>query len=234
MLLPVPLALGFVALTLAMAGLFVYGAWGAGVVLGEARDVRRRWTLVALAFTVGVLGVSAVLAGSGVLADLDARPPLAGVFVAVVTVGTLTLALTRFGGRLVEAWPLWVLVLAQSFRILVEVVLASGHAAGVVPVEVTWSGWNYDVVTGLTALALGFWMRRGTVPTWVVAAWNVLGLVLLAVVVSTAVRSAFGFLETEPRLRLPSTWPGVWLPVWLVQMALFGHLLVFRALRRDG
>ena len=57
---------------------------------------------------------------------------------------------------------------------------------------------------------------------------------LLAVVVATAALSAFEVIETDPRMTLPATWPGVWLPAWLVQLALVGHLLVFRALRRDG
>lgn len=234
MLHPVPLALGFAALTLVMAGLFVYAAWCTGIRLADERSERQKWTRLALAFAAGVLGVSAVLAASGALDNLDARPPPAALFVGAVTVGTLTLGLSRFGERIVEAWPLWTLVIAQSFRILVEALLAWGHAEGVVPAEVTWSGWNYDVVTGIAALALDLWLWKGSVPRWVVAAWNVLGLVLLAVVVSTAVRSAFGFLETEPRLRLPATWPGVWLPVWLVQMALLGHVLVFRALKRSA
>jgi hypothetical protein len=34
----------------------------------------------------------------------------------------------------------------------------------------------------------------------------------------------------EPANLLPSTFPFVWLPTFLVQAALFGHLLVFRAL----
>jgi hypothetical protein len=65
-----------------------------------------------------------------------------------------------------------------------------------------------------------------------VLAWNALGLGLLAVVVGTAAAAAFGVLETTPRMTLPTTWPGVWLPAWLVQLALFGHVLVFRKLTR--
>ena len=234
MLQPVPLAVGFALLSLAMASVFVYAAWGAGLMLAEERPERQRWTWVAIGYASAVLGVSAALAASGALADLDARPPAAALLVAATTVGTCVLAFSRFGERIVQAWPLWTLVVVQAFRIPVEMLLAWGHAEGVVPVEVTWSGWNYDVVSGITALALGLWMWRGSVPRWVVAVWNVGGLVLLAIVVVTAIRSAFGFLETEPRLRLPATFPGVWLPVWLVQLAFLGHLLVFRALRRDG
>lgn len=39
------------------------------------------------------------------------------------------------------------------------------------------------------------------------------------------------FSDGPPNL-LPSTFPYVWLPTFLVQLALFGHLLLFRRLRR--
>jgi hypothetical protein len=38
----------------------------------------------------------------------------------------------------------------------------------------------------------------------------------------------------EQRQRLPSMFPYVWLPTFLVQAALFGHLLVFRAIGARG
>jgi len=37
------------------------------------------------------------------------------------------------------------------------------------------------------------------------------------------------FTSGPPNL-LPSTFPFIWLPTFLVQAALFGHLVVFRAL----
>ena len=98
----------------------------------------------------------------------------------------------------------------------------------------TWHGLNLDVVAGVTAAGLGLWLWRASPPRWVVGAWNALGLALLAAVVTVAALSAFGVLPTAPRLTLPVSWPGVWLPAWLVQLALLGHVLTFRALRRSA
>ena len=67
-----------------------------------------------------------------------------------------------------------------------------------------------------------------------VLGWNVLGLALLANIVVIAVLSTptlHRFPEGPPNL-LPSTFPWVWLPSFLVQVALGSHLLVFRRLRR--
>jgi hypothetical protein len=69
----------------------------------------------------------------------------------------------------------------------------------------------------------------------VVLAWNVLGLALLANIVAVAALSTpvpfRRFLEGPPNL-LPGTFPWIWLPSFLVQVALASHLLVFRRLRQ--
>jgi hypothetical protein len=67
---------------------------------------------------------------------------------------------------------------------------------------------------------------------------TVVGLALLVNIVTIAVVSTpapFRYFMSDPPNLLPSTFPYVWLPSFLVQAALFGHLLVFRAIsRRDA
>jgi hypothetical protein len=66
-----------------------------------------------------------------------------------------------------------------------------------------------------------------------VLAWNILGLALLANIVTIAILSTpvpfRRFIDGPPNL-LPSEVPYVWLPSFLVQLALAGHVLVFRRL----
>ena len=212
-------------LAAAMAGLFVVALAGAGP------TGRARWALVGVALAAAYLGLSGAPAASGALADLDARPPPAVLLIGGLGVATVALAASRVGDRLLGL-PLGVLVGFQAFRVPVEGVLAWLYADGVVPVEVTYHGLNLDIVAGALGGALGLWLWRGSPPRWAVALWNAVGVALLATVVVVATRSALGVMGTEPRMTLPTTFPGVWLPAWLVQLALLGHLLVFRALRQ--
>lgn len=230
--LPPALAAGFAVLALVMAAVFVLGAHFAPIP-HDSPTRRRRATWIAVGVAALYLGVSAALALSGVLADVEARPPPAALLLGALGVGIVALAFSRLGDRLL-AWPIGVLVGVQAFRILVELLLAAAHHAGSVPVEMTYEGRNVDIVTGLLAAGIGLWGWRGAAPRALIAVWNALGLVLLIVVVGIAATSAFGIVETSPRVTLPATWPGVWLPAWLVQLALFGHVLVFRALARRG
>jgi hypothetical protein len=152
---------------------------------------------------------------------------------AAVTLGTVVLAFSPVGGRLVGAVPLAGLVGFQFFRVPLEWVLHRLHTEGVIPVQMTYAGRNFDILSGLTAAMVAFMLVAGRGGKWLVLAWNLMGLALLANIVSIAVLSTpapFRQFMNEPANRLPSLYPWVWLPTFLVQAALFGHLLVFRAL----
>jgi hypothetical protein len=117
----------------------------------------------------------------------------------------------------------------------VELVLHRLYVRGVIPVQMTYAGRNFDMVSGMTAAIIALALIKGWRSNALVFAWNVLALALLANIVAVAVLSTpvpFRLFMNEPANRLPSTVPYIWLPTFLVQAALFGHILVFRALRR--
>lgn len=188
-----------------------------------------------LAILFGYLAIPGHLARTGALADWDATPPPALALILGLSALTALIVFSAVGARLADRIPLAAIVLLQSFRIVVEWLLHRLYLEGSVPVQMTFSGRNFDIVSGITALLLGLVLLRGrTVPRAVVLGWNVLGLVLLANIVAISVLSTpalHRFPEGPPNL-LPSTYPWVWLPSFLVQVALGSHLLVFRRLRR--
>ena len=217
----------FVALVLVMAALVARVLWRA--------FPDRAWLGIAL-FVMGWLAVPAVLAASGRLDRYDPMPAPALIVVLLLTLATIGVALSVKGAHILHAVPLALLVGMQAFRIPVEMRLHRLYSEGVVPVQMTWSGRNFDVVTGITALFLGLWLSRGgAVPGWVVFLWNLLGICLLINIVAIAALStpvSFRQFPGEPANTLPNTFPFVWLPSFLVQLALFGHVLVFRKMSR--
>jgi hypothetical protein len=105
----------------------------------------------------------------------------------------------------------------------------------VMPVQMSYSGQNYDILTGISGGVLGWWLSRGRVPRGIVTVWNVLGFALLLNVVTVAILSTpmfrwFGDGRVNTFVTYP---PFVWLPAVLVPAALIGHLLVWRKLRRE-
>jgi hypothetical protein len=92
----------------------------------------------------------------------------------------------------------------------------------------TFAGRNYDVASGVFALAVYFIAFRGrTTNKWLLAGFNVLGLLLLINVVSIAILSLptqFQQLGLDQPNRAVLYFPYVWLPTIIVPIVLFSHL----------
>lgn len=210
----------------------------AGTAVAVAAGFRRAGIGVGT-IAVGLLGylvVPAVLASQGALDRYSPLPAPALLLVLALTIATAAVVASPLGGRLAGRLGLGVVVVLQAFRIGVELLLHRLYLEGVVPVQMTYAGRNFDVVSGVTGLLLGVWLLRGRpVAGVVVLGWNVLGLGLLINIVTVAVLSTpvpfRVFTEGPPNL-VPSTFPLVLLPSFLVQVAFGSHLLVFRQLGR--
>ncbi len=218
----------FVALVLGMAVGFVWALRRAGQRLGEApRDTLR-------VTGIGSVGVALWLAFTGRLAAsgfLAFQPPTLPPLLVLGLVGTVVLAFSRVGARLANGLPIEVLVGYQAFRIAVELLLHRGHVEGLVPVQLTYLGLNFDVLTGALALLLVVLARLGPLPRLLLAVWNLIGFGLLANVVTIALLSAptpMRVFWNEPANVWIARAPFIWLPTFLVPMALLGHLLVLR------
>ncbi|HEY4648693.1 MAG TPA: hypothetical protein VIG95_06265 [Gemmatimonadales bacterium] len=189
-----------------------------------------------LAILFAYIAIPGHLARTGALDAWDATPPPGLLLIAGLSVLTALIVFSAVGTRIVYGVPLAAIVLLQSFRLVVEWLLHRLYLEGSVPVQMTWSGRNLDVLSGITGLLLGLALLRGVrVPRAVVLGWNILGLTLLANIVAVAVLAtpALHLFAGGPPNLLPSTFPWVWLPSFLVQVALGSHLLVFRRLRRE-
>ena len=227
------LAARFAVIALALGGLLVFAVWWTGRHSGERPDRTRKVTLAAGVGVALWLATSAALALSGILLHFERRPPSFGVMVLVSAAVTVALAMSPLGGRLVRGLPLAALVGAQGFRLPLELLMHRALVEGVMPVQMSYEGYNFDILTGASALVVAALLARRRAPRWLVIAWNVGGLLLVVNVVTIAFVSTPGLAAFGPdRLNVwIATFPFVWLPEVMVMAALLGHVLVFRALR---
>lgn len=122
----------------------------------------------------------------------------------------------------------------QAFRLPLELVMHEAARAGVMPPQMSFSGWNFDIVTGITACLLAPLIASGKAPRALIVTWNALGAILLTIIVSIAVAStpvfhAFGDGAMNTFI---AYLPFVFLPAVMVACALVGHVLVARWLLR--
>jgi hypothetical protein len=209
------------------------------VAIGFVRAAMRARVSGGMVLTVFIVAIviPGVLANAGQLDRYSPLPAPALVVTGLVTMFTIVLALSSTGERVAASVSLASLVGYQVFRVAVELVLHRLYLEDVVPVQMTYAGRNFDILSGLSAIVLALAMWSGRRPRAIVFLWNLAGLGLLVNIVVIAVVSTpvpFRQFANDPPNLLPSTFPFVWLPTFLVQAALFGHLVVFRALRRQG
>lgn len=178
----------------------------------------KRWLLVG-----GWVVLTGALSAAGVFASFT--PP--------------TLPLLLFPGLIgasVLAWrsnwherSIQFLVGFQSFRIVVEIIIHHAVLEGMAPPQFTWTGLNFDVLTGLLALAL--LPFAGKLPRWALHAFNGVGWGLLVNVMTVAIISMpTPFQQLKPDNIWVGFFPFTWLPLILVMTAWIGHVVLLRKL----
>ncbi len=219
-----------VATVIACLALVMASLTGVAVV-HHAGFSRTRATLACLAWLL----LPALVAASGTLARADLRPLPAAAMIPFVLIVGAGLGRSRTAERLAASAPLWTLVIVQSFRLPLELAMHRAATLHIMPIELSFSGYNFDIVTGLSALVLGVALRlRPNLSRTLVWAWNFLGIGCLAAIVAIAVASspmlrAFGDAPAHVNTWV-LTFPYVWLPTVLVVVAIAGHVVVTRAL----
>lgn len=222
----------FVAIVVAVVLALVAGVAIAGRRVGEVPRQTRRWWIGTLFGTSLWLAATGAASASGVLRAQTLPPPLALFMLASVLVA-VTAAFSRLGTRLMEGLPIAALVGVQAFRLPLELVLHRWHTEGVIPVQMTYQGFNFDILTGISALIVCTWstFRRTPPSRALVLAWNALGMLLLLNVMAIAVLSSplpFRVFTSGVPVLLAFYFPYGWIVPFCVGGALFGHLVVFR------
>jgi hypothetical protein len=228
---------GIPALAALVAGVFLVGVVVAERALGQSRSASlARAALCALGVGAWV-SLSWLLAERGILSRFDARPPPLLALLLVTLLGGVVLGRSSLGARLARGLPLWALVGFEAFRLPLELVLHRAARDGTMPIEMSFSGYNFDIVSGATAALLLPWLALSPRPTLlalrVTALWNLLGLALLCNIVGIAIAATPMFHAFGPaHLNVWITQaPFVLLPSVLVLAALIGHVIIFRKLR---
>jgi hypothetical protein len=223
----------FTALVLAVAATAVAFVATASRYAGEETPVvaarRRRAAFVVASWLV----ITGAAAASGALASFERTPPPVMAVVALSAVMGTAFALSGAGRLVATTLPVSMLVGFHAFRLPLELLLHRLADEAVLPMQMTYDGMNFDIVTGVSAIAVALWASTGSMPRAVLWLWNAMGLGLLLTIVTIAILSTpmpFRVFLNDPPNTIITTFPYVWLPSVLVQAAWIGHLLVFRRL----
>jgi hypothetical protein len=230
------LTVAFAVLAVLVAAAFPVLVHRAEAAVGDAARANRQALRAALATALWMAATFAA-AASGRL-GFATVPPTMGVAIVLSLALALRIGMSGTGRRIAAGVPLAVLVGVQGFRFPLELLLHRAYSEGVMPVQMSYSGRNFDIVTGITAivLAAALWAAPQRVSPKLVLAWNVLGFGLLLNVLTIAILSMptpLRVFMNEPSNAWIAQPPFVWLPAVLVVAALAGHVVIFRRLRTE-
>jgi len=207
------------------------------IILFSRRNGRCALLLSAAVFTV--MAVSDIAVWSGTLAQFNSFPPPMLIMIASVFMMSFAVELSPFGRAAAAELSFASLVGLQGFRFPLELVMHHAGNVGIMPVQLSYSGYNFDIVTGISALLIFALLKSGrSVSRSVLWAWNVWGSLCLVVIATIAITTSpvIRLFGDEPRNL--NTWvlyfPYVWLPVVLVTMAISSHIVITRKLMKGG
>ncbi len=180
------------------------------------------------------MAVVGLLGYFGFFREEDAVPPR---FVFLLLPGILFVMLL-FGVRKARAFTdsldLKWLTLLHSVRIPVEIVLFLVFLEDLIPVLMTFEGYNYDIVSGLSApIVYYLYFVKKWMGSTGLLVWNFICLGLLLNILTIAVLSAqtpFQKLAFEQPNIGVTYFPFVWLPTVIVPIVLYAHLASIRKL----
>ena len=224
----------FVAIVLALAAALV-AAVARARPAGEPPERHRRWVGGTAAGVLIWLVVTAAIAQSGVLEKQTVPPRVMMLIFSCVLVAAVA-ALSPLGTRLVRNIPIAALIGFQVFRLPLEIVLHQWWKEGVLPIQMTFEGRNFDIASGILALIVGVWGARRPLPRPAIVLFNLSGAGLLIAVGIIAILSTpipIRRFMNDPPVLLAFHAPYVWIVPFCVGGALFGHVLVFRRLLAD-
>jgi hypothetical protein len=168
------------------------------------------------------------LALGGFYAPTDSLPPRVFAFGALPAILVAIDYLIFFRKDFIDRMSLKVLTMLHVVRVPVEIVLLWLFQAGLVPRQMTFEGWNFDILSGLTAPII-YWLafRKNQVNRPLLIVWNLLALGLLTNVVTIAVISFKSPVQQiafeQPNIGV-ALFPYIWLPTVIVPIVFFSHL----------
>ncbi|MGB1243143.1 MAG: hypothetical protein ACPG49_11520 [Chitinophagales bacterium] len=230
---------GYVALVITMATIIIVGYNYALKGANTPDDLRKKylgrlWIGLFLWFAY-----TFAIAKSGLLQNLDLPPrfPIFLILPVFIFIGVFLYKQQK--SPVIAALPKSWLIYYQSFRIVIESLFVASVGVGVLHPEVTFEGYNYDIVFAFTAPIVAYLVFNKKILSEKVAlAWNYLGLAVISVIIflfvttmyfpavwgSTESIAAKGFLE----------FPYVLVASFLMPSAVFMHVLsIIQLSRKD-
>lgn len=231
---PLHISALFISLVFALSFLILIVVYIAGTRAQLPAEELRNGIVATIVVLLVWLTFTLIIATSGFLADFSAMPPHLLLVVLPPLFFILVLLSSKSFIAHTEHFNVFWLIYVQSFRILMEFILWLLYRYNIIPVQMTFEGYNFDILVGITAPFVAYYcFVKKTWSPKIALVWNFVGILLLANIVVIALLSTpypFRQFMNTPANTIIFYFPFVWLPTFVVPFALFLHLTAIRRL----
>lgn len=174
---------------------------------------------------------------TGFYQNWNALPPRFIFLVAPWVLLVVVLFNLKSGQVFIDGLKIEWLTILHTVRIPVEITLYLVLLAKLIPQSMTFEGWNWDILSGISAPIIYYSVFKfRNASKRVLLVWNFICLGLLLNIVTIAVLSAKTpfqqFAFEQPNIGV-TYFPFVLLPTLVVPLVLFSHLVAIRQLSRN-
>lgn len=224
----IPLTFGFT--TILTLGLFIWTIKSSNVVVG-----RKKVVAISIGLIVWLM-VHAILTLQNIYKmepnEFPTKMMLLGILPPLLLI--FFLFTIPKGQKFIDSLPLKNLTFLNVIRVPVEVVLFWLFLDKAVPEIMTFEGRNFDIIAGISAPFLAYFMlKRGRYRKQIALLWNFVCLALLINIVVIGLLSTSSPLQKfaieQPNIAILN-FPFSWLPTFIVPIILFGHLASIKKL----
>ncbi|TDW44590.1 hypothetical protein EV144_10838 [Flavobacterium sp. 270] len=180
------------------------------------------------------LALQTVISLTGFYTITNVMPPRFALLVLPPLLLLLAVFISSKGKQFINRLDVKTLTILHIVRIPVEITLYWLFLQKTVPEIMTFEGKNLDILCGITApIIYYFGYIKKTLSPKIILIWNIVCLISLGNIVTTAILSAplpfQQFAFEQPNIAL-LYFPFVWLPSCVVPIVLFSHLAAIKRL----
>lgn len=187
----------------------------------------KKWILLYLALTI----IVSTLAQLGITASNII--PIAPLLFGINILFAVLLVNSNFGKEVVKNITYKQLLGLQVFRVPLEIILYLWSTSKTVPDTLTWSGQNYDIISGLICFSFIPLYNKNKASIWFA---NIISSLLLINVIRVVILSSPFPISWDLKipLQLIMHFPYALIVPGFVVVAISSHLLVFRKLLNEN
>jgi len=152
----------------------------------------------------------------------------------VPLIAILAFIFSKTGSEILVRIPIENIIRLQAFRFFVELLLLALYLENQAPIQMTFEGRNWDILSGISAPLIALLVSRGKISTTVLLIWNIACIGLLINILAVAILSMptpLRVFTNEPSNTIVAQFPVSWLPGLLVPLAYGLHFISIKQLR---